>query len=195
LAGFNRTHTFNLFYVYQLPFGKGHHYLSSGVVSQVFGGWQIAGTLAKYSGLPFTVGSNTSCVCNGQSQSATQINPNVQILGGHDSLDPYFNGAAFANPATGTLGSTGRNLLTGPGLFNLDANVSRTFGFKSERIKLQIVGEAFNLTNTPSFSNPNATFANPTAPNGVITSYNNYSVITGTVSTQRQLQVAAYVRF
>jgi hypothetical protein len=201
LAGFNRTHTLNIFEVYQLPFGQGHHYLTTGVPSKILGGWQISATLARYSGLPFTVGSSASCNCNGQSQSANQIDPNVQILGGHDQYHPYFNGAAFANPAPGTLGSTGRDLLIGPGFFNLDANVSRTFNILKEgKLKLQLVGEAFNLTNTPSFSNPGSnsttTFANPTVNSGgVITSYNNYSVITGTVSTQRILQVSGYLRF
>src|SRR4051794_35089896 len=80
----------------------------------------------------------------------------------HDPNTPYFDITAFTNPAPNTLGSTGRNLLRGPGFFNLDENVSRTFTFKSERLKLQLVGEAFNLTNTPSFSTPNATFAAPT---------------------------------
>jgi len=196
LAGFDRKHIFQLYYVYLLPFGKGHEYLNHGLAAQIFGGFEISGTLSRFSGLPFTIGSNNSVNAPGQSQSANQINPVVQILGGHDPNTPYFSGTSFANPAVGTLGSTGRDLLRGPGFFNMDANISRSFTFKSEKIKLQIVGEAFNLTNTPSFSTPNATFAAPTVnAAGAITSYGNYSVITGTVSTQRQLQVSAYLRF
>ena len=99
-------------------------------------------------------------------------------------------------PAVGTLGTTGRDLLRGPGFFNIDENISRTFTFKSEKIKLQFVGEAFNLTNTPSFSTPNATFAAPTLnTDGSVKSYGNYSVISSTVSSARQLQVGAYLRF
>jgi hypothetical protein len=200
LAGFDRTHTLNIFHVYQLPFGKGHKLASQGALAQIFGGFQIAGTLARYSGLPFTIGSNTAVNAGGQTQSATQINPNVKILGGHDANDPYFDGTAFTNPAAGTLGTTGRNLLRGPGFFNIDENVSRTFSFKEGRIKLQIVGEAFNLTNTPSFSTPGSnavtTFATPTPnPDGSVKSYGNYSVIAGTISNARQLQVSGYVRF
>jgi Carboxypeptidase regulatory-like domain/TonB dependent receptor len=209
ISGFDRTHTFVLFHVYQLPFGKGHHWLSTGAASKIFGGFQIGGTLSKFSGLPFTVGSSTSCNCQGQTQTATQIDPVVQILGGHDPNDPYFNGAAFANPATGTLGTTGRDLLFGPGFFDLDENVSRTFSFKEGKIKLQIVGEAFNLTNTPSFADPggtgaspSTTFATPTLnPNGTVKSYGGYSVITNVINPEaglggaRQLQVSGYVRF
>ena len=132
----------------------------------------------------------------GQGQTASQVNPVVRILGGHDPNTPYFDGTAFTNPPAGTLGTTGRNLLRGPGFFNIDENVSRNFSFKEGRLKLQIVGEAFNLTNTPSFSTPNATFAAPTLnADGSVRSYGNYSVISGTVSSARQLQVGAYVRF
>jgi hypothetical protein len=196
LAGFDRTHTLQVYHVYQLPFGKDHKWAKSGVASWIFGGFQISGTLSRFSGLPFTIGSNNSVNAGGQAQSANQINPVVRILGGHDANTPYFDGTAFANPAVGTLGSTGRNLLRGPGFFNMDESVSRTFSFKDGRIKFQLVGEAFNLTNTPSFSVPNATFAAPTLnPDGSVKSYGNFSVITGTVSTARQLQVGGYFRF
>ena len=198
LAGFDRTQMFVLYHVYSFPFGKGHKLLNHGVIAQIVGGFQIGGTLTRYSGLPFTVASGVATNGGGQSQSATQIAP-VQILGGTDANSPYFTGASFINPATGTLGTTGKNILRGPGLFNMDENVSRTFSFKEDRIKFQIVGEAFNLTNTPSFQAPGngtTTFANPTLnSSGQVTSYGNYSVITGTISTQRQLQVSAYLRF
>jgi len=199
LAGFDRTHTFQLYHVYQLPFGKGHRWLNSGLANWIFGGFQIAGSLSRFSGVPFTIGSNNATNAGGQGQTATQINPTVAILGGHDANTPYFDGTAFTNPAVGTLGTTGRNILRGPGLFNMDQNVSRTFAFKEGRIKLQIVGEAFNLTNTPTFQNPNngnSVFAVPTLnPDGSVKSYGNYSVITNTVSNPRQLQVGGYVRF
>jgi hypothetical protein len=196
LAGFDRKHTFQLYHVYQLPFGKGQKLLNHGVIGYIVGGFQIGGTLSRFSGLPFTIGSGSSVNAGGQGQTASQINPVVQILGGHDPNTPYFDGTAFTNPPTGTLGTTGRNLLRGPGFFNIDENVSRSFSFKDGKLKLQFAGEAFNLTNTPSFSTPNATFASPTLnPDGSVKSYGNYSVISGTASTARQLQVGAYVRF
>jgi len=196
LAGFDRTHTFQLYHVYQLPFGKGHKLLNQGPIAYVVGGFQISGTLSRFSGLPFTIGSSSAVNAGGQGQTASQVNPVVQILGGHDPNTPYFDGTAFTNPPAGTLGTTGRNLLRGPGFFNVDESVSRTFSFKEGKFKLQLAGEAFNLTNTPSFSTPNATFAAPTLnTDGSVKSYGNYSVISGTVSTARQLQVGAYVRF
>ena len=196
LAGFDRKHTFQLYHVYQLPFGKGQKFVNHGVASYIIGGFQIGGTLSRFSGLPFTIGSNNSANAGGQGQTASQINPVVAILGGHDPNTPYFDGTAFTNPPAGTLGTTGRDLLRGPGFFNIDENVSRTFSFKDGKIKFQLIGEAFNLTNTASFSTPNATFASPTLnTDGSVKSYGNYSVISGTVSSARQLQVGGYIRF
>jgi hypothetical protein len=198
LAGFDRTHTLQISHYYQFPFGKGHKFLNHGLAAQVFGGFQMSGILSRYSGLPFSIGSSSSINAGGQTQSADQINPVVAILGGHDPNTPYFDGTAFANPVTNGvvhLGDTGRNILRGPGFFNINQSVSRVFTIK-ERVKLQILGEAFNAFNHPSFNNPATTFNAPTVnASGVVTSYNNYSVITSTASTARQLQVGAVLRF
>jgi hypothetical protein len=199
LAGFDRTHTLQIFHYYQLPFGNGKKWLNHGIAAQVFGGFQIGGTLSKYSGLPFSLGSSTPTGAFGQTQSADQVNPDVHILGGHDANTPYFDGSAFANvPTTGParLGTSGRNILRGPGFFNWNQNISRTFSFRKESIKLQFIGEAFNLTNTPSFGQPGTTVAAPSLnPDGSVRTYNGYTVITSTVSNARQLQVGAKLSF
>jgi len=194
LAGFDRAQTFQFFYVYQLPFGKGHTMFNHGAASWIIGGWELAGNLSRYTGLPFTVGDGTATNAGGQGQTANQINPVVTFPGGIGTNVAYFNGASFGHPATGTLGSTGRNILFGPGLFNLDPNISRIFTFK-EGVTFQIRGEAFNITNTPTFSNPAATCCYTTNATTGVTSLNGFGVITGTASTQRQLQVGGYLRF
>jgi hypothetical protein len=194
-SGFNRGQTLAISSVYQLPFGAGHKFLTNGVAAQIFGGWQLSGTISRFTGLPFTVGTSASCNCGGQSNSANQVNPVVAILGGHDPQTPYFDGTAFAAPAANTLGNTQRDILTGPGFFDVDVRVSRTFSMLREgRLKLQLLGDAFNLTNTPSFSVPGATFAAPN-PASATNPYNSYSVITGTASSPRQLQVGLRLTF
>jgi hypothetical protein len=194
LAGFDRTHTFQLYYVYQLPFGRGHMLFSHGWSSWVIGGWQISGTLSRYSGLPFTVGTNSQLNAGGQGGTATQVNPTVKISGLHDGNSPYFDGTAFVNPPNGVLGSTGRDILRGPGFFSINQNISRIFTFK-EKLKFQLVGEAFNLTNTPSFSNPNATCCYTFNADGSVRGLNGFTTITGTYSSPRLLQVGGYLRF
>ncbi len=195
LSGINRQQTLNVYFVYNLPFGKGHTMLTRGAGALIAGGWQISGIVSRFSGLPFTVGTSSSVNAGGQGASATQINPVVKILGGHDANTPYFDGSAFVNPPTGVLGTTGRNLLIGPGYFQMNANITRTFGFKNEKIKFQLVGEAYNLTNTVVFNNPNTTCCWITNASTGAINYNNFAVITGTASTQRYIEVGGYLRF
>ena len=195
LSGINRAQTLSIYWVYNLPFGKGHTMLTKGPAALIAGGWQVSGTMARYSGLPFTVGTASSVNAGGQGTSATQVNSVVKILGGHDATDPYFDGSAFVNPPTGVLGTTGRDLLIGPGYFQMNASITRTFAFKEDRVKFQLVGEAYNLTNTVVFSNPNSTCCWATNSSGAVTNYNNFAVITAASSTPRYLVVGGYLRF
>jgi hypothetical protein len=196
LAGFDRTHVFQFYYVYELPFGKGHTMLNHGPVSWIVGGWQLSGQLSRFSGLPFTVGTSSNANAPGQGNSADQIDPVVAILGGHDATHPYYDGNAFINPPNGRLGDTARNILRGPGLFNINQSVSRTFSFYEDKVKLELVGEAFNLTNTVTFSNPGGSCCwVTTQPVGSAKYYNNFGIITSTASSPRYLQIGGYIRF
>jgi hypothetical protein len=80
----------------------------------------------------------------------------------------YFDPTAFAAVPAGEVrfGTTGRNIVRGPGFFNLDARIFRNFKL-SERLKLQFGAEMFGLTNTPHFGNPGTDVTN-TATFGVI---------------------------
>jgi hypothetical protein len=194
LSGINRQQTLNIYWVYNLPFGKGHTMFNSGPAAYIVGGWQISGILSRFSGLPFTVGTTSSINAGGQGTSASQINPSVTILGGHNSSYPYFDGTAFINPPGGVLGTTGRDLLIGPGYFQMNASVARTFAFKQEKIKFELRGEAYNLTNTVVYSNPGGSCCWTTNSSGA-TVYNGFGIITGTASSPRYLEVGGYLRF
>jgi hypothetical protein len=194
LAGFDRNQTLTIYYVYQLPFGKGHTMANHGVANWIVGGWQLSGIVSRYAGLPFSIGTTSSINAGGQGTSASQISPDVHILGGHNSSYPYFDGTAFANPPAGVLGSTGRDLLRGPGFFQMNASISRNFLFKEGRIKFNLVGEAFNLTNTVVFSNPGGSCCWTTSSTGTV-NYNGFGLISGTASSPRYLQVGGYLRF
>jgi hypothetical protein len=146
------------------------------------------------SGTPFTVGSSgTSLNSPGNSQTANQVVPNVRILGGHGTGQPYFDPNAFAPVTTPTFGNTGRNILRGPGVFNVNASLFRTFDL-TERFKLQFRAEALGLTNTPQFGNPSATVSNATFNNGTIVNLNGYDTITS-ASGERQLRFALKLWF
>ena len=195
ISGFDRPHNVQLYWVYQLPLGKGHTWLKTGPAAWIVGNWQISGTIGRESGLPFGIGTNSTINAGGQADSANQISPNVAILGGHDQNHPYYDGSAFANPPNNVLGTTGHYVggLFGPGFFQMNMNIQRTFVL-GEHFKLQLQGEAYNLTNTVVFANPGGNCCWSTTTTGAA-NYNGFAVISGTQSTPRYLVVAGYLRF
>ncbi len=152
-AGFDRTQNLEISWVYDLPFGKGRTYLSTGVVSKIVGGWQTAGIMACYTGTPLTVGANDNLNDGGSdTQTANQISA-LNFLGTIGSNGHWYNPASFASPANATYGNTGRDYIRGPGTWNTDININRTFAL-TERLKMTFKAEAYNMPNTSHFNSP-----------------------------------------
>jgi hypothetical protein len=86
----------------------------------------------------------------GNTQTADQVKPDVQKVG---SLDEFYDRTAFAGVTQARFGTTGRNILRGPGVVNFDLSLFRNFSL-TEKLMLQFRAESFNLTNTPHFDNP-----------------------------------------
>ena len=195
VAGFDRTHNMQFYGNFVLPFGKGQKYAQTGIASALLGGWQANWIVSRTSGTSFTVGSSgTSLNSPGNSQTADQVLTDVAILGGHGVGQPYFNPLAFAAVTTPRFGNSGRNILRGPGVFNMDASLFRDFTI-TERVKLQFRTEMFGVTNTPQFSNPGATVSSATRnTDGSIRALNGYGEITG-AGGERQIRFAAKVTF
>jgi len=194
LAGYDRTHNFQTYGVYVLPFGRGHRWASNGIGSVLAGGWTVNAILSRMSGTPFTVtSSGTSVNAPGNTQTADVVLPAVKILGGHGPNAPYFDPLAFAPVSAVRFGTGGRNIVRGPGFSNLDASVFRDFRI-TEKIKLQFRTEAYGLTNTAQFANPSATVSNATFSNGVITNFNGYDNISSS-SGERQIRFALKLIF
>jgi hypothetical protein len=73
-----------------------------------------------------------------------------------DPVLEWFNTRAFAHNAPGTFGNSGRNIVFGPGLANVDVAVAKHFPI-TEQVRLQFRGEFFNLFNHANFNEPNST--------------------------------------
>jgi len=176
-------------FIDELPFGGGRRFFASAnpVVRSIISGWEVSAILTLQTGNPFNVTTSKDISNTGAANRPFQIGDPTK--GAPHSLGRWFNTAAFTdvNPAGAGIygyGNTRRDNVYGPEFENLDAGVFRSFRI-TERISTQIRAEAFNSLNHPSFSNP-ASDANSPATFGVISS---------TVSTARQLQFAAKVRF
>ncbi len=90
----------------------------------------------------------------GNQQTPDQIKDDVEDFGNVGDDGTYFDTSAFARVTEVRFGNVGRNTMRGPGVVNLDLSLFRTFKL-GPTLDLQVRAEAFNVTNTPHFANPN----------------------------------------
>jgi hypothetical protein len=177
-AGFNRPKVLSVFFVQPVPLGKGHRWLSSGILARMAGGWQLNGTWQVQQGRPFTVASSATALNTiGNAQTADQVLEFVDFPHEVGRGAKWFNPKAFADPKA-RFGTTGRNILFGPGMFQLNGSLFRSFRIR-ERITSQFRWELFNATNTPTFGQPAAT----------VTS-SGFGEITSATATERRMRFA-----
>jgi hypothetical protein len=149
-AGYDRTHIFQLGFLAELPFGKN----GSGPLDAVIKNWSVNGVVAAFTGTPFTVTApGASLNAPGNSQYADLVGTPNQ-LGGIGSDNPYYDKGAWAPVTEVRPGDSGRNSVRGPGWWNVDMSLFRRFPLGA-KFTLEARVEAFNLTNTPHFNNPN----------------------------------------
>jgi outer membrane receptor protein involved in Fe transport len=162
VAGFDRTHTLQMGWLYELPMGKGKMLAKSGPAAWVLGGWQVSGIMSAYTGTPFTVGApGSSLNAPNNSQTADQVNTTVTRIGNTGPGQLYYDPTAFAAVTGVRFGSSGRNILRNPGVFNTDLDVTRYFQLK-ERLKLQFRAQFFNLANSSHFGGPSTSVTSGT---------------------------------
>ena len=112
-------------------------------------------------GTPFTItASGSSLNTPGETQTATQV-ASVQIEHGINTGNLWFNTSSFLQPTGVAFGTTGRNIMSGPGLFALNLSLFKNFRIR-ERANIELRAETFNLTNTPQFANPSASMTSST---------------------------------
>jgi hypothetical protein len=90
---------------------------------------------------------------------ADQITADTSRRAGADQLQQWFNTAAYTPNALGSYGNSGRNALTGPGLWTWDFGLLKDLSL-TEAIRLQLRCEAFNVLNHANFGNPVANLSN-----------------------------------
>ncbi|MGH9626944.1 MAG: hypothetical protein ACRD7E_01055, partial [Bryobacteraceae bacterium] len=146
--------------LYELPFGKGRPYLSSGVGSWILGGWQVGGIVSLLAGTPVDHSINVDNQnLGGRVRGDYVRNPNLP--GSERSIDRWFDTEFVVPSAPGVISNAGRNLIYAPGSRNLDLIVTRSFVMPWEGHYVQFRAEAFNATNTPNFGAPNAGVGSP----------------------------------
>jgi len=157
LAGYDRNHVFQIGWVYELPFGTGKQWLSNGPAKHILGNWQVNVLMAAYTGVPFTVTAPGAALnAPNNTQTADQVNPVVARPGLVGSSGTYYDTTAFKAPTDpGRFGTTGRNILRNPGMWNTDLSIFKVVPF-GERKNLEFRTEFYNLPNTSHFGADNS---------------------------------------
>jgi len=138
----DRRHIANITAVLETP------RFSKATLNKIASSWRLSSSYRVLSDafLTATTGVDRQLSgAGGNTQRADRVLPNALC----DNPNPscWFNPAAFAPPALGTLGNSGRASLMGPGFWEIDAALSRIFRVR-EGMSFELRGEAFNLTNS-----------------------------------------------
>ena len=191
----DERHIFSSSFVYSLPFGKGQRFAghANRAVDLLLGGFQVNTIVQLSTGQPIDIQAGGA----GQ-QTVTNRPDLIAPIEYPKKLTEWFNPASFSstnlpsqlatdgstNLVYTRLGTLARNAVYGPGFRDMDLGIQKNLHL-TEGKQLELHGDAFNVTNTPSFANP----ANTDAANA------NFGAITGLRSSSRKLQLAARLVF
>ena len=156
----DRTHVFTSSVVYELPFLR----RNKRWISTALGNWSVAVVATAFTGLPVYVISGRDYSLTGVGFDRPDLigNFNRSHSSKADMLQQFFNTAAFIANQPGRYGSAARNLFSGPGTFNTDVSVVKTFPISERWGQLQFRSEFFNTLNRANFGQPDGNLNNKT---------------------------------
>jgi hypothetical protein len=161
-------------WTYALPFGKGRKWLTAGPLVYPLGGWELNGTLTLQAGAPLNPTENYNSEVAGQEVfNAPNVSGNPILPKSQQTLQKYFNTSMFSIPALYTMGNAGKGIVFGPPMRLMNLTLGKRFYLfgSDERRNLEFRAEMYNISNTPTFGNPNVTA--DSAQFGQITSASN----------------------
>jgi hypothetical protein len=135
----DRRHIFNSTVVAETP------QFANTTLRAIATGWRVSGIYRKSAGAPLTLSSGVDTLFIGTNARPIQILGNP--YGDKSSLTNYLNPLAFTRPTTGNYGNMGPSNIQGPGTWQFDMALSRTFRLR-ETDRLEVRAEAFNVTNS-----------------------------------------------
>jgi hypothetical protein len=184
-AAWDRTNIFVLSGVYELPFGPGRRFASSGkrLSRIVYGGWQASAIWNFGSGLPVDIGATNTENTGSEGTYFAQKMCNPQA-GFTRSRSEWFNKACFVQSGPFQFGIGGRSGAREPGINNFDFGLDKSFEIL-EGQNLQFRAEFFNLPNHPQFSLPGSTSVSSPS----------LGALTGTSRSMRTMQLALRYSF
>jgi len=179
-ADFDIRHKFVTDFNYEIPFYKENRWI---------GGWELTGILTLQTGAPFSVfhggqDPNADGILTDRASFIGSGSYNSTIDHDKSPADGYFDSSQFVGlitraaqvgpasacgPNNGVIlsntqwwcdGTTGRNIMSGPGFVNMDFGAHKRFKI-TEATSLQFQANAFNIFNHPNFGLPNGNLNSP----------------------------------
>jgi hypothetical protein len=148
-SSFDIEHTVRVNGVYTLPF-KGNKLIE---------GWQISGIMTKTTGPPIIVATGIDQALTGQAgNQRPNITPGFTVGSMQTgTVNEWYNPLGYTLQPIGTEGNAGRDILRGPGVFNMDAAIIKDTRIPkiSEQFVVQFRAEFFNFLNHENFGIPN----------------------------------------
>jgi len=177
----DQRHVFVASALYNLPFGHGQRFGShwGRGLELAAGGWQLNTIVQAQSGTPVSILTP---------QYGTNYSPRATTTGlillPHSISGKWFDTSTITATPLGSQGNIARNSVFGPGTVHGDVSIFKTLHF-TERFATELRAEAFNITNTAQFQNPDS-----------YTTDGNFGHITATRQySSRQLQMAIRLLF
>ena len=141
-------------------------------LNMIVSGWTVSGTVFAHSGFPFSIVDGATEAANaGQNLAGITVLPQpvAPIPATCTSLNPNNPCYTASDFAVSTGFGGGRNAYRGPGYFNTDLSVRKTFVL-TERTGFMVGANFYNVLNHPNFANPDSNLADAGAGFGVINS-------------------------
>ncbi len=163
----DRRNIFNANYIYRLPF-----FIKSAnaLEREALGGWELSGMTVVESGHPQTVDYSPDTLGLGGGTSNRPNRSGGGNVGGPKTQQQWFTTTAFSAPvapwaggANQGFGNAGKDAVVGPGLFNSNLAIFKTFPLtESGRTNLEFRAESFNTFNHTEFQSIDTGFTDPT---------------------------------
>ncbi len=197
---FDRAHQINVTALWELPVGRQRRFGSSAprALDWFVGGWQLATLTTWLSGLPFTPRYLFCDFDRDTGPCRPDLVGDPRVGGGRDdwfaaATEPLVaNGMTsgpWRRPLVGQFGSVGRNSLRGPGFFQADLSVMKSYVF-SRSVRATVRADIFNVFNVVNLGLPDVCVDCNLGTAGKITSTASLNN-----TPQRQVQFAVRLEF
>jgi hypothetical protein len=190
-SSFDIRHSVSGTYLFELPFGKDKHWVTTGTASHIVEGFSISGTYTFATGAPLNPSYQAapSSVACGTAGSLRPELTGQSVTEGGGSLQEWFNPAAYtaptaANPSypCAVFGNASRNSIAGPGTVSNNMSLSKTMQLSGTR-SMEMRATASNVFNTVQYSGVDTNVVSPS-----------FGQVTST-ATMRAFQFTARFRY